>query len=125
MNDLSSSWNPLKKEDANLNDKFFTAEDFKSISKNCKNDFNENVFRKLCATAIGLGAISTQDFIRKFGEVIPRDVNTNNTTWCIPKPNVTRDILSLFSTFDEEQFTGAPIPWHHKAEDSSSPKPNA
>lgn len=82
-------------------------------------------FRALCATAIGRGAISMQDFIGEFGEVIPRDADTNLDEWPLPAPNVVRDILTLFSSFDSDQFTGSKLPWRHAQSHQSegAPKP--
>lgn len=80
-----------------------------------KNVRDANVFRKLCTTAIAKGGISLQDFFAKFGDdVIPRNVDKSLEPWPLPAPNLVKDILVLFSTFDPDQFTGNKLPWRHR-----------
>ena len=81
------------------------------------------VFRALCATAIARGGISLQDFISEFGEVIPRDADSNIDEWPLPAPDVVRNILTLFSSFDVDQFTGSKLPWRHAQSHQSEEVP--
>ena len=66
-----------------------------------------------------------QDFISKFGEVIPRDVDKNLDDWPLPSPQICRDILNLFATFNPDQFTGSIRPWRHAQSDQSEAAPIA
>lgn len=80
-----------------------------------KNACDANMFRKLCTTAIAKGGISLQDFFAKFGDdVIPRNVDKSLEQWPLPAPNIVKEILALFSTFDPDQFTGNKLPWRHR-----------
>ncbi|NQZ13955.1 MAG: hypothetical protein HRT94_03885 [Alphaproteobacteria bacterium] len=84
---------------------------------------SSRVFRSLCATAIAKGGISLQDFLDDFGRAIPQNVDTNLKEWPLPDPETVRNILTLFSSFDSDQFTGSKLPWRHAQSHQSEEVP--
>lgn len=112
---LKPSWNPLDAKKKLSQDKFCSPEDFSSLANGCAAQFDADIFRALCRTAIKLGIISEQDFETRFNKgTIPNNPEKDLSDWKIPSPDLVRNILKCFSAIDTENISGSKLPWRHE-----------
>ena len=103
---------------------YFSLELFADIAqRQLDTGIEDNVFRLLCATAIGQGGISVQEIVENFGDIIPRNVERNTSDWPLPAPDVQRALLTRFTLIQEDDFSGSKLSWQHSQSPQSSEAP--